>query len=188
VNGAEIAAALAGGNGRAEETYGRWCVDVPSAEWRQTMQAARDEHGLSYLDWLTGVDELADGFAIVAHLLDPDTMTHLLLRTRIPRDEPRLASVTSVHRGASWHERETAEMFGVVFDDHPNPVPLLLPEGFDGHPLRRDFVLVARVAKAWPGAKEPGESDLSAVQGRRKLRPPGVPDPAWWGGQDEVES
>ena len=50
-------------------------------------------------------------------------------------------------------------MFGIEFDGHPNLVPLLLPDGFEGHPLRKDFVLAARAAKAWPGAKEPGESE-----------------------------
>jgi hypothetical protein len=62
-------------------------------------------------------------------------------------------------------------------------VPLLLPDGFEGHPLRKDFVLAARAAKAWPGAKEPGESDadVHSSPGRRKTRPPGVPDPETWG-------
>jgi NADH-quinone oxidoreductase subunit C len=62
-------------------------------------------------------------------------------------------------------------------------VPLLLPDGFEGHPLRKDFVLAARAAKAWPGAKEPGESDADGhgAPSRRKMRPPGVPDPDAWG-------
>ena len=71
-------------------------------------------------------------------------------------------------------------MFGIDFDGHPHLVPLLLPDGFEGHPLRKDFVLAARVAKAWPGAKEPGESDADAghaAPSRRKTPPPGVPDP-----------
>ncbi len=68
-------------------------------------------------------------------------------------------------------------MFGLLFDGHPNLVPLLLPDGFTGHPLRKDFVLASRVAKEWPGAKEPGESHTGAT--RRRMRPPGVPDD--WG-------
>ena len=85
---------------------------------------------------------------------------------------------TGVFRGANWHERETHEMFGIAFAGHPNLIPLLLPDGFDGHPLRKDFVLAARVAKAWPGAKEPGEGREGAPS-RRKTLPPGVPD--GWG-------
>ena len=102
------------------------------------------------------------------------------LRTRVPRADPRLGSLIEVFPGAGWHERETYEMFGVEFDGHPHLVPLLLPDGFTGHPLRKDFVLAARVAKEWPGAKEPGESHTGAT--RRRMRPPGVPDD--WGPGD----
>ena len=109
----------------------------------------------------------------------------VLLRARVPRAEPVIATVVPIFPGAAWHERETHEMFGVDFTGHPHLVPLLLPDSFDGHPLRKDFVLAARVAKAWPGAKEPGESDADsghgASPGRRKTRPPGVPDPQEWG-------
>lgn len=177
----EVAAALAGADGSAAETFGLCCADVPRERWVAALRTARDDHGLSYLDWLTGVDELDEGFAIVTHVLNPETMTHLLVRTRIPRADPRLGTATTVYKGASWHERETAEMYGVTFLDHPNPKPLLLPDGFEGHPLRKEFVLAARVAKAWPGAKEPGESDRDVGRARRKIRPPGVPDPAEWG-------
>ena len=65
-----------------------------------------------------------------------------------------MASVADVYAGASWHERETHEMFGIDFGVPLEP--LLLPDGFEGHPLRKDFVLASRVVKAWPGAKEPG--------------------------------
>ncbi|MBA2552341.1 MAG: NADH-quinone oxidoreductase subunit C [Geodermatophilaceae bacterium] len=182
-----VAAALASAlDGRAAQAYGLWCIDVPAVGWLRAVSTARDEHGLTYLDWLSGVDVGQDGFSIVAHVLDPDTMTHLLLRTQVPREKPRLASVRTIHRGAGWHERETAEMYGVSFDGHPDPLPLLLPDGFEGHPLRKDFVLAARVVKAWPGAKEPGESDASAAP-RRRIRPPGVPEPGEWGREETGE-
>ena len=84
-------------------------------------------------------------------------------------------------RGAAWHERETYEMFGIVFAGHEDLRPLLLPEGFEGRPLRKDFVLAARVGKPWPGAKEPGESEGERQPTRRRMLPPGVPDPAAWG-------
>ena len=90
-----------------------------------------------------------------------------------------MPSLADLFAGAAWHERETAELFGIAFDGHPRPEPLLLAEGFDGHPLRKDFVLADRVDKRWPGAKEPGESDrdLEGAPVRRKNLPLGVPLP-----------
>jgi NADH-quinone oxidoreductase subunit C len=160
--------------------FGIPAVDVPAVRWLDALRLARDRLGLDYFDWLSAVDELDDGFTIVVHLWSLTARSHLLLRTRVPRSSPRLPSAVSVFRGAAWHERETYEMFGIEFDGHPNLVPLLLPDGFEGHPLRKEFVLAARAAKAWPGAKEPGESEHGAPS-RRTLQPPGVPDPAAWG-------
>src|SRR6185437_12706300 len=101
---------------------------------------------------------------------------------RVPREDPVVESVVELFPGAAWHERDTFEMFGITFARHPDLKPLLLPPGFEGHPLRKEFVLASRVAKAWPGAKEPGESDKdTGAPGRRRMLPPGVPDPSAWG-------
>ena len=77
-------------------------------------------------------------------------------------------------------------MFGIDFEGFDDGTglglrPLLLPEGFEGTPLRKSFVLAARASKPWPGAKEPGESDAHPTRSpsRRKLLPPGVPDLSW---------
>ncbi|MEU8674008.1 NADH-quinone oxidoreductase subunit C [Streptomyces sp. NPDC048560] len=110
----------------------------------------------------------------------PAKVRRLLVRTTVPHDAPSLPTALGVYAGADWHERETHEMFGIAFEGHPHLVPLLLPENFEGHPLRKDFVLAARVAKAWPGAKEPGESEHGGPK-RRTMLPPGVPDPNEWG-------
>lgn len=166
-----------------ELSYGQLTVDVPASVWIDALTFARDELGCSFFDWLTGVDELDEGFSIVVHLWSPAERHHVLLRTRVTRDAPVLPSATAIFRGANWHERETYEMFGVQFSGHPNLVPLLLPDGFEGNPLRKEFVLAARAAKTWPGAKEPGESDrdTAAAPARRRMLPPGVPDPQTWG-------
>jgi len=181
---AEQIAARYGDQARVESAYGQETVDVPAASWVDALTAARDELGLTYFDWLTAVDQTdaADepGFDVVCHLWSVDRHEHLFLRTRVP-EAGSLGSATGVFAGASWHERETFEMFGLAFDGHPNLIPLLLPDGFEGNPLRKDFVLAARAAKAWPGAKEPGESDAGGPPSRRKTRPPGVPDPDVWG-------
>ncbi|WP_328671578.1 NADH-quinone oxidoreductase subunit C [Streptomyces sp. NBC_00322] len=166
----------------AERAYDLLTVDVPVGSWIAALEIARDGLGCTYFDWLSAVDEPGAGFQVCAHVvaLGGGTVRRLLLRTTVPHAAPSLPSAVEVYAGAAWHERETYEMFGVTFTDHPHLVPLLLPEGFEGHPLRKDFVLAARVAKAWPGAKEPGESEHGGPK-RRQMLPPGVPDPNEWG-------
>ncbi|MGW8768972.1 NADH-quinone oxidoreductase subunit C, partial [Streptomyces sp. NPDC055815] len=167
----------------AERAYDLLTVDVPPTAWLTALTTARDELGCTYFDWLSAVDEPGTGFRVCAHVvaLGEGTPKRLLLRTTVPHEAPVLPTAVGVYAGAGWHERETHEMFGVAFEGHPHLVPLLLPENFEGHPLRKDFVLAARVAKAWPGAKEPGESHDGGGPKRRQMLPPGVPDPNEWG-------
>ncbi|GGX31242.1 dehydrogenase [Streptomyces malachitofuscus] len=171
---------LFGTEATAEESYGVLTVDVPPASWITALQAARDRLGCTFFDWLSAVDEPGTGFRVTAHVAALAPVRRLLLRTTVPHDAPELPSAVDVYAGAAWHERETHEMFGVGFTDHPGLDHLLLPDNFEGHPLRKDFVLAARVAKAWPGAKEPGESEHGGPK-RRQMLPPGVPDPNEWG-------
>ncbi|MGC5019727.1 NADH-quinone oxidoreductase subunit C [Micromonospora sp. DT47] len=172
----EATASVSGG-----QSYARATVDVPCANWSDALRAVRDDDGLAcdFFDWLSAVDELAAGFDVVAHLWSTRHRHGVLLRTRVPRESPTVPSVVDVYPGAAWHERETHEMFGVDFAGHEGLLPLLLPPEFEGHPLRKEFVLASRVAKPWPGAKEPGESEAGG--GRRPIRPPGVPAPGEWG-------
>jgi NADH-quinone oxidoreductase subunit C len=158
-------------------------VDVAPESWLDTVLAVRDVLGCRFFDWLSAVDEADHGFRVVCHLAShrPGSVDHLVVRTLLPRTDPMLESVAGVFAGAAWHERETHEMFGIAVTGHEPLDPLLLPDGFAGHPLRKDFVLASRVAKPWPGAKEPGESDHDTAPSRRRTRPPGVPDPDVWG-------
>ncbi|MDA5144848.1 NADH-quinone oxidoreductase subunit C [Streptomyces sp. AD681] len=174
------AAELFGPDAAAAESYELLTVDVPPTSWITALETARDRLGCTYFDWLSAVDEPGTGFRVAAHVVALGPVRRLLLRTTVPHDAPVLPTAVAVYAGAAWHERETHEMFGVAFADHPALDHLLLPEGFEGHPLRKDFVLAARVAKAWPGAKEPGESDHGGPR-RRQMLPPGVPDPNEWG-------
>ncbi|QKW02000.1 NADH-quinone oxidoreductase subunit C [Streptomyces sp. NA02536] len=175
---------LFGEDATAEESYGVLTVDVPPGSWIPALEAARDRLGCTYFDWLSAVDEPGTGFRVTAHVVALAPVRRLLLRTTVPHEAPVLPSAVGVYAGAAWHERETHEMFGVGFTGHPGLDHLLLPDNFEGHPLRKDFVLAARVAKAWPGAKEPGEPAAGAAHGgpkRRQMLPPGVPDPNEWG-------
>ncbi|MEU0844087.1 NADH-quinone oxidoreductase subunit C [Streptomyces sp. NPDC005962] len=177
------AAELFGEGATAEEAYSLLTVDVPAEAWITALETARDTLGCTYFDWLSAVDEPGQGFRVAAHVvaLTPGAaIRRLLVRTTVPHDAAALPTAVAVYAGAAWHERETHEMFGIGFTGHPGLAPLLLPDNFEGHPLRKDFVLAARVAKAWPGAKEPGESEHGGPK-RRQMLPPGVPDPNEWG-------
>lgn len=168
-----------------EAGFGPPTVQVEPDRWRASLAVARDGLGCAFFDFLTAVDLLDDGFWVVAHVAAPGAgdageLASVLIRTSLPRADPEIECVCPVYAGAGWHERETHEMFGIAITGHANLDTLLLPEGFEGHPLRKDFVLASRVAKPWPGAKEPGESDGEASPSRRRTRPPGVPDPDDW--------
>jgi len=190
------------------------CRDVPLEEWAAALGLALSE-GFDFFDWLTAVDqtdaEESPGFDLVCHLMNSshhiNSLHHMtssaghssqgdiarvLIRTRVPNGQPA-ASATGLWAGAAWHERETYEMFGIDFEDFNDGSglglrPLLLPNGFEGTPLRKSFVLASRASKPWPGAKEPGEGGDGAAPGagahkekpgRRKINAPGVPDSTW---------
>ena len=84
----------------------------------------------------------------------------------------RAESWVPVYPGADWHEREAWEMYGFVFDGHPSLRHLYLPSEFEGHPLRKDFPLLAREVKPWPGLVDvepmPGEPARRRRSGRRR--------------------
>ncbi len=142
-----------------EISYDMATVTVPNARYAEAAEFAKVTRGLdfTFFDMMAGVDEAEHGFSVVMHLYSPIHNHHVLLRTTTPRDNPSVPTCTGVFRGANWHEREAWEMFGIVFEGHPNLVKLLLNDEFEGHPLRKEFQLASRVVKPWPGAKEPGE-------------------------------
>lgn len=162
---------------------------VAPAQWHDAVAAAHED-GYAFFDWLTAVDRTHEeenpGFDVVVRLLATGEggLRGLRLTTRIG-DGQALASITDVYAGAAWPERETAEMFGIGIDgfaDHTDLGlrPLLLPDGFEGTPLRKSFQLAARASKVWPGGKEPGEGhDTERSPSRRRVQAPGVPPPQW---------
>ena len=73
------------------------------------------------------------------------------LKADVPDDDPVVGTWIRCYAGANWHEREAHEMFGIGFDGHPDLRNIYLPTEFEGHPLRKDFPLLARIVKPWPG-------------------------------------
>jgi NADH-quinone oxidoreductase subunit C len=110
-------------------------------------------------------DEQKGGLEVLVHLYSPEKIWHVNLHVPLDFETPVCPSMTGVFRGAEWHEREAAEMFGIHFTDHPNLTTLYLSEDFEGHPMLKSFRLPARsYVKDWPGAKDPDEA--AAAGGR----------------------
>jgi len=108
----------------------------------QVLNAAADldRAGLA-LDTITGVDWLVEGqMEVVYDYFHPNTGLRAVVRTKVPRANPVLPSISQVFPGANWHERETHDFFGIEFAGHPNLAPFLLPEDATYHPLRKDFI------------------------------------------------
>lgn len=102
--------------------------------------------------------ELGTGFAggdsrfqVIARVHSLTTQMGITIKADFPDDTLTVGTWVNEYPGANWHEREAAEMFGVSFEGHPNPMPLYLPTSFEGHPLRKDFPLLSRMVKPWPG-------------------------------------
>lgn len=117
--------------------------------------------GFDILDWLSAAETDDGTVTITACLIrsaDPGEFRLVHIAAPVP-------SVADLFPSAQWHERETAEMFGVAFAGHPDPRPLLLPEATA--PLRKDMALPARLEQ-WPGAVDPAKP-------RRRQDPPGTP-------------
>ena len=142
---------------------------VDATAWRSHWKAAC-ESGFTYFDFLTAVDR-GERIEVLAHALDLGTSRRLLSATSVDADVPQIDSISTVFAGASWHERETAEMFGVTFVGLLDTRPLLLRTTTGRAPLLKSSVLAARAAVDWPGADGPD----AGSSGRRRVRPPGAP-------------
>ena len=144
-----------------EDQFGHAVVTVTPARYREMARFLREEpvFDCDYCDFSSGVDVGESGFEVVTHLYSTALGHHVRLKVRVPRERPVCPTISDIYPGANWHERETAEMFGIAFEGHPQPVKLLLPEPFEGHPLRKDFPLMTREAKPWPGAVEGEEEE-----------------------------
>lgn len=99
------------------------------------------EFGLHYLSFVSAIDRPeANQFEVLYHLYTFDRKDELVLKVRVPREAPTVPSVASVWVGADWHERETFDLFGIVFEGHPNLRRIMMTDDWIGHPLRKDYV------------------------------------------------
>jgi NADH-quinone oxidoreductase subunit C len=98
----------------------------------------RDTLGFDAPQSVNGIDR-GDRFEVVYHLYSMQELRFLGLKVKLNREEPRMPSATAVWRGVNWHEREVFDMFGVIFDGHPDLRRILLPDDWVGHPARKDY-------------------------------------------------
>lgn len=90
-------------------------------------------------------------FQVFARLVQPFTTLGINIKVDVDDAVMAVDSWSSVFAGANWHEREAHEMFGIGFNGHPDLRNMYLPSDFEGHPMRKDFPLLARIVKPWPG-------------------------------------
>lgn len=97
--------------------------------------------GYTFLASLHGVDYYPEEprLGVLYELLDMQRVDRIGVKARVPTDAPNIASVVELFPGAEFPEREVYDMFGVVFDGHPDLRRILMPEDYEGHPQRRDF-------------------------------------------------
>jgi NADH-quinone oxidoreductase subunit C len=115
-------------------------ASVDAADLRDHLLYLRDRLGFDHLVFLTAVDHPEQSrVEVVYRLFSYQTRLVVVLRVPLPREGARVDTVSDIFRTAEWHERETAEMFGVEFNGHPDPRRLLTPDDLEGHPLRKDF-------------------------------------------------
>jgi NADH-quinone oxidoreductase subunit C len=172
------------------DALGGLVVRVASSEWQHVGEVAKGELECDYLSFIAGIDwaptpregteeggdtsapvqptEMTFGaagsagrFQVFAHVQSTTKHWGITFKADVDESAPRIASWVPVYAGADWHERECWEMYGIGFDGHPALRHLYLPSEFEGHPLRKDFPLLARLVKPWPGLVDvepmPGE-------------------------------
>ena len=136
------------------ERLGELTVEVGAADYRAVAQRLRDQHGFEQLVDLCGVDygayadkpRAGPRFAVVVHLLSVQHNVRLRLRAFCADDAfPVIGSLIDVWPAANWFEREAFDLFGLMFEGHPDLRRILTDYGFVGHPFRKDFPLSGHV-------------------------------------------
>jgi NADH-quinone oxidoreductase subunit C len=144
------------------ESFGQATATVRVDRYHDLVRFLRDEpeFACDFCDFTGGVDLGPEGgFEVVTQLTSTEHHHDVRVKVALPHEDPVCPTISDLYATCDWHERETMEMFGIRFEGHPRPVKLLLAEPFDGHPLRKDFPLMSREVKPWPGAAEGDEEE-----------------------------
>jgi len=126
------------------DAHGELSAVVPRESIVEACRFLRDEQQFDMLADLCGADrgpEEEPRFVVNYHLFSTKHHNRLRLKVRLSEDDPHVGSVTGLWKTANWHERETFDLFGIVFDGHPDLRRILLPSDFDGYALRKDSPL-----------------------------------------------
>lgn len=115
-------------------------VSVPVDQWVAFAEAARDAGFDAFVD-LAAVDHFTDAprFEVALNLLDMAAGERIVVSTRVPYDDPTVPTITDVFAGANFYEREAYDLVGIDFPGHPDLTRILLPDDWEGHPLRKDY-------------------------------------------------
>jgi len=146
MNATEIHGALAERFGDAiigfEEELLDPAIRVAPEKLREIAEFLKQESGLEldFLRCLSGVDRQDDGLEVVYHLLSYRHRHGVVLKTAVPADRAEVPTVSDIWRTAEWQERETWDLLGIRFTDHPDLRRIMLPDDWQGHPLRKDYV------------------------------------------------
>jgi len=136
-----ITAALAGRVTGSSVAHGILVLEVEPAEARPVAQALKESFGFDLFVDVTAVDwpDREPRFDVVWHFYSTSGFARVRMKTRVPVEDPTVDTLTGLYGSARYMERECHEMYGVVFRDNADLRPLLLYEGFVGHPLRKDY-------------------------------------------------
>ena len=128
----------------ATEAFGEVTLIVTRESIVDVCWSLKSNHGFDMLADLCGADrgpEEEPRFEVIYHLFSTTHHQRLRLKVLLSEDEPKVPTVTTLWKTADWHERETYDLFGIIFDGHPDLRRILLPSDFDGHALRKDYPL-----------------------------------------------
>lgn len=126
------------------EGHGEVTVTVPREAIVEVCSFLKDKHGFDMLADLCGCDrgpEEDPRFEVNYHLFSTTHYQRLRLKVLLNDDDAHVPTVTTLWKTANWHERETYDLVGIIFDGHPDLRRILLPSDFDGHALRKDYPL-----------------------------------------------